>query len=85
MGMFAQAARELRGYRLEQFSPQSTAYWVAKLFGGGFGTASGIPIDATGRRCRSPPSTPPAATSPRTWRACRCRSTATARRPPAPR
>lgn len=44
MGMFATAARELRGYRLEQFSPQSTAYWIAKLFGGGFETASGIPV-----------------------------------------
>lgn len=44
MGLFEQAARELRGYRLEQFSPQSTAYWVAKLFGGGFQTSSGLSV-----------------------------------------
>jgi HK97 family phage portal protein len=44
MGVFARAATELRGYRLETFSPQSTAYWVAKLFGGGFSTASGISV-----------------------------------------
>jgi HK97 family phage portal protein len=44
MGVFARAATEFRGYRLEQFSPQSTAYWVAKLFGGGFSTASGISV-----------------------------------------
>lgn len=44
MGLFVQAAREIRGYRLQQFSPQSPAYWVAKLFGGGFQTASGINV-----------------------------------------
>jgi HK97 family phage portal protein len=44
MGLFAQAARELRGYRLESFSPQSQAYWVAKLFGGGNQAASGISV-----------------------------------------
>ncbi len=43
MERFARAT-EFRGYRLEQFSPQSTAYWVAKLFGGGFSTASGISV-----------------------------------------
>jgi HK97 family phage portal protein len=44
MGLFAQVAREVRGYRLEQFSPQSTAYWVAKLFGGGYQTSAGINV-----------------------------------------
>ena len=44
MGLFVQAVREIRGYRLQQFSPQSTAYWVAKLFGGGFQTASGVNV-----------------------------------------
>ncbi len=46
MGLFATAARELRGYRLTEFSPQSTAYWVAKLFGGGGQTASGVSVSA---------------------------------------
>ena len=44
MGLFARAATELRGYRLTTFSPQSTAYWVAKLFGGGFESASGVSV-----------------------------------------
>ncbi len=44
MGLFARAATEMRGYRLTEFSPQSTAYWVAKLFGGGAETAAGISV-----------------------------------------
>lgn len=44
MAVFASAARELRGYRLEMFSPQSPAYWIAKLFGGGFETAAGVAV-----------------------------------------
>ena len=43
MALIAEAL-EARGYRLETFSPQSTAYWVAKLFGGGFSTASGVSV-----------------------------------------
>jgi len=43
MALIAEAL-ERRGYRLELFSPQSTAYWVAKLFGGGFESAAGISV-----------------------------------------
>jgi HK97 family phage portal protein len=41
---FVGHALERRGYRLEMFSPMSTAYWVAKLFGGGYESAAGVSV-----------------------------------------